>query len=477
MLMTSVEGQSLFHEEYREELEAWLRRRFRYLCTTYLVVGGIDLLWTIFTRGDAPLWSLVVQTLGDLLVLALVTHYLFGRDLRGADRTTILTAATHLVLLIGFLSLAVSVGMRLTDPGRTPFLLLALFFWHFSACLLLPWTPRESLRPFVPLLIAWALIVLILPAGAPIVDRVLIAVFGPVILLPGLTIAAVRLRRHGRRFRREMVGSQFRSMSREFHRARAIHENLFPAPYDDGYVRFEYTYAPMRELGGDYVHLHVGAEGLVHVTLIDVTGHGLAAALTVNRLYGELERIRAEAPRVEPGEVLVLLNRYIHLTLIKHDIYATAACLTLDPYLGELSWANAGHPPGFLRGANGVIRELAATTMVLGAQGDPDFRADPETIDLAPGDTLVLFTDGAFEARDRTGRRFGLERLRELIRIRPTPHRWSRFLAAAVAKHNGGRTEDDVLIMSLTYHGARGRSGRTREAAPAEAGASESASP
>ena len=62
----------------------------------------------------------------------------------------------------------------------------------------------------------------------------------------------------------------------------------FPAEYDDGFVRFEYRYTPMRELGGDFVHLHVAASGIVHVVLLDVTGHGLAAALTVNRLYGEL---------------------------------------------------------------------------------------------------------------------------------------------------------------------------------------------
>jgi serine phosphatase RsbU (regulator of sigma subunit) len=248
-------------------------------------------------------------------------------------------------------------------------------------------------------------------------------------------------------------------MRREFSRARTIHESMFPAPYDDGHVRFQYTYAPMRELGGDYIHLHVGAEGLVHLTLLDVTGHGLAAALTVNRLYGELERIRAESPRAEPGEVLTLLNRYISLTMVRHNIYATAACVTLDPYLDELRWASAGHPPGYLRGVNGVIRDLPATTVVLGAFDHETFQAQQQKIELSPDDTLVLFTDGVFESRDRLGRQFGLKRVRELMALQPPPRHWPRFIAAAVDRYNGGQNEDDILVASLTYCASR-RPGR-----------------
>jgi sigma-B regulation protein RsbU (phosphoserine phosphatase) len=289
-------------------------------------------------------------------------------------------------------------------------------------------------------------------------------VFGPGVLIPGLAIAAFRLHSFRQAFSARMVGQHFVSMRREFNRARSIHESMFPSPYDDGHVRFEYTYRPMRELGGDFVHLHVGVQGLVHLTLIDVTGHGLAAALTVNRLYGELERIRAESPQAEPGDVLTLLNRYIHLTLARHNIYATGACVTLDPYLGELRWANAGHPSGLLRGANGVIRSLDSTTAMLGAVEDGVFDAAPERLELAPSDTLVLFTDGVFEARNRKGQQFGLERVRDLIRVQPPPRHWPGFIATAVDRYNAGRTEDDVLIAALTLVSPRGQPERTDDA-------------
>jgi len=277
----------------------------------------------------------------------------------------------------------------------------------------------------------------------------------PVILIPGLGICAFRLRYHSESFRTRMVGKHFLSMRQEFAKARSIHESMFPLPHDDGFVRFDYTYTPMRELGGDYVHLDVGANGLVHVTLMDVTGHGLPAALTVNRLYGELERIRAESPLAEPGEVLTLLNRYIHLTMVKHNIFVTAICMTLDPYQGKLHWANAGHPPAYLRGANGAVTQLPSTTVLLGALDPREFVADPRTIELSPGDVIVFYTDGTFETRDRLGHSLGLNSLRSMMSAQPSPRNWPQFIASAVARHSAGRPEDDILIASLTLKALR----------------------
>src|SRR5690606_36963856 len=133
------------------------------------------------------------------------------------------------------------------------------------------------------------------------------------------------------------------------------------------------------------------------------TGHGLAAALTVNRLYGELERLRAEGPNMPPAEVIRLLNRYVQLTMAHHNIYATALAISLDPYDGTLRCANAGHPPAFLRAASGAVRELMATGVVLGALMDEEYEIEEISDKLHPGDSVVAYTDGAFETRNRRG--------------------------------------------------------------------------
>lgn len=451
--MSPQSSQLLFGTEYEQELEIWLQRRFRYLCIAFVILGGVYLLIRFMSGavpGETSRWLLSLA--GPVISIGVALYYLTLRNWKAASRDLIIMHATRMILLLGATSILtqlILVWLGASFDGAQ--MLPRLLYWHVTACLFLPWTPRESLRPMIPLFVIWAICVIGSGLGVGFVTSVFTVIFGPGILLPGLGICSWRLTRHSQQFRREMVGRHFLSMRQELARARNIHESLFPSPYDDGHVRFDYMYLPMRELGGDFIHLHVGAEGLVHVSLIDVTGHGLAAALTVNRLFGELERIRGELPHAEPDEVLILLNRYIHLTMTKHNIYATAACMTIDPYLSELRWAAAGHPPGYLRRANGSVESLEATTVMLGALSDHDFTTDLNTQTIQPEDELVVYTDGVIESRNRVGQQYGLKRLQELMHRRPPPRNWPQFITSTIQKYSAGRSEDDVLVAALRF--------------------------
>jgi serine phosphatase RsbU (regulator of sigma subunit) len=230
---------------------------------------------------------------------------------------------------------------------------------------------------------------------------------------------------------------------------------MFPPPFT-GHISFEYEYLPIHEIGGDYVHVNASADtGNVTLTLLDVAGHGLAAALTVNRLFGELERILAENASACPGEIMALLNRYINLTMARHSLFATGMCMTVEPTTGRLEWVSAGHPPAFVRHTDGSVTDMATTTMLLGVLESDEFESKPRKCTLNPGDVVIAFTDGAFEARDAQGERFGMDRLRETARFDPPPRSWPRFIANAVAKHHAGHAEDDVLIAALTLRSLR----------------------
>ncbi len=470
--MSPDTSQVLFRSEYEHELEAWVRRRFAYLCITYVSLGAINLAVSLLAlaslAGSGVARTFIYGALAscsEAVAALLIVIIFFLRRHGYATRADVIGAATWMILALGAVSLSfrfVAAALGTRHPGSMVF---AIFFWHLTACLFLPWTPRDSLRPILPLLAAWGIYTVVFDTGPSLVGRILAVVFSPGLLIPGLLISGLRLRLHSRRFRSTMLGRHFRALRQEFSRAREIHESLFPAEYDDGCVRFQYTYEPMRELGGDFLHLRVGARGFANLTLLDVTGHGLAAALTVNRIHGELERIQAESPQIGPGELVELLNRYMVLTMVKHNIYATAISLSLDPYVGELRWASAGHPPGFLRGVNGVVRELGSTALLLGAVGDGDFEGGEQRMELSPGDIVVVYTDGTFEARDPRGRQLGLDRLRETMRCKPPPGNWPQFLRAMVDKHKAGRTEDDVLVASLTFNGFRQETRRAAEAA------------
>ena len=104
---------------------------------------------------------------------------------------------------------------------------------------------------------------------------------------------------------------------------------------------------------------------------------------------------------------------------------------------------------------NGVVRQLPATTVVLGALPDEEFEAEEKSMELSPGDVIIAYTDGVFEARDRTGSQLGLDKLRDVLRSQPAPQNWPQFICSYVDKHKAGRAEDDVLVTSLTFISTR----------------------
>jgi serine phosphatase RsbU (regulator of sigma subunit) len=237
---------------------------------------------------------------------------------------------------------------------------------------------------------------------------------------------------------------------------------MFPEPID-GDIRLEYTYDPLLGIGGDFLHVHQHApSGRVTLTILDVSGHGLAAALTVNRLFGELERICAEHPdQVTPSLLMAGLNRYVHLVMAKHSLYATSACIQMDPGTGQLHWVVSGHPPPLLRRRNGTVEDLECTSVILGALDPEMFDPNEQTKALALGDVVVVYTDGTFESRNASGEFFGLARLRETLAFDTPPRDWSRFVTSTVERFRGkhsGRSqsvEDDLLVASIALSAHR----------------------
>lgn len=337
--------------------------------------------------------------------------------------------------------------------------LSSVFLSHLLASLFLPWTPREAIKPLVPLLIVFSAFTLVFVEGAFVWRLTLIAA-SPLIGMPGVMWSAWRTSRFRDRFHSQVFRRSYRELRRELVDARRIHEDLFPKFITDGAVRLVYRYEPMRQIGGDflYVHRFPGVDGdpshePLSVVMIDVTGHGIPAAMTINRLFGELERLFGEEPDIPPGEVLTALNSYVHYTLAPHSVYATALCLRINHDLDLLEWASGGHPPAFLRTADGRIDRLDSTAFVLGACHGEDFDSNQRSAPFMPGDRLLAYTDGAIEARDETGRMLGLVGFQRMVAsIRPESGGESGWISAilrAVEKHREGPPADDTLIVEL----------------------------
>lgn len=225
-----------------------------------------------------------------------------------------------------------------------------------------------------------------------------------------------------------------------------------------GPVRVLYSYEPMREIGGDFLFVRPlsfppsAPAGPVLAVLIDVTGHGIAAALAVNRLHDELGRLCVGGRIAEPREVILALNAFITGALAPTGMFATAIALRVEP--GEhasVRWAGADHPPAFLRHADGRVEQLNSTAPMLGVLDHDLFECQEGRADLTPGATVIAYTDGVNEAKDARGDLLGLPAIEALIAHGPADGAsLAETLAAAVEAHRADQPTDDTLIVELT---------------------------
>jgi serine phosphatase RsbU (regulator of sigma subunit) len=465
--VTLVAATSELQQEFDRETQQLLRRRFLWFSGTLICLSVIAILFMFiaFFAFPAAAKALSANTAGGVkvtindnewkgLALTMVVSCLgFAcyvgsfwlawkrRDLVGEQ---FLRLTYLLVVVDGFLQ----VGLDYMPIGQSMGI-FGVFITHFLACCFLPWTPRQAMMPLIPVLLVWGTLHMIL-GNSPLPVRTFTLVLGPLVGVPGVLMCMLR---HSRRYElaeRAFFYKRYRDVRRELVDARRIHEALFPREITQGPVQFSYRYEPMQQIGGDFIFVHEAAPGKLNVILLDVTGHGILAALTVNRIWGELTRITAERPDIKPGELLCLLNRYAHLTLATHSIYLTALCMRIDTHNDELIYASGGHPPAFIVRATGEIEELFSTTFVLGACSGEDFEDGAAHVPFLPGDRLVAYTDGITETLSATGRLLGLEGLRAIMRDVATRRGplADAVLAATDAKRVGARA-DDTLVVEL----------------------------
>ncbi len=468
-----------FGHELEAERESWLRRRFRMYTAAVGLLGLVSLALSIvvpllapglsaaFTGGTA-VSAVVSITLGALGTASFIYAWVWSG--RGEIAHAVLLRAAHwLIVANGLMQLVATAvaaaSLAGTDAradaalaaGAVSGMMAGIFLTHVLACAFLPWTPRECVRPLWPLLVAYAVVSLIFMPGRA--GAVLVSVaLCPLVALPGLAICWWRHSRFKDRFLLRALHGRYGEMRRELTDARRLHEALFPRPEARGTLAFDYRYAPARQIGGDFVYARFHQAGYDHeptlsIVLLDVTGHGVAAALTVNRLYGEVERLFAENPDLGPGECLRALNRYVHLTLATHEVYATAVCVRVDPNHDMLHYASAGHPPAFLRAAHGTLEELGPTAMMLGVLADGDFDPGPRPVRMCRGDTLLAYTDGAAECRGPDGAMLGITGIQRTLATagRLDAGQWAALVLTAVERHRQ-RTpvSDDTLLVEVS---------------------------
>lgn len=164
---------------------------------------------------------------------------------------------------------------------------------------------------------------------------------------------------------------------------------------------------PSLELGGDlYDHFPLPG-GRLGLVVGDVAGKGISAAL-VMATFRALVRSRRELAE-SLADAVAPISRLLRESVSTRS-FVTCCYAALDPATGELAYASCGHPPGLIVRADGACVELDNCGPALGLFATESFVERRER--LAPGDRLLLYTDGLTEAANPRGDPFGVERVR-----------------------------------------------------------------
>jgi sigma-B regulation protein RsbU (phosphoserine phosphatase) len=192
--------------------------------------------------------------------------------------------------------------------------------------------------------------------------------------------------------------------------ARQLQRELLPAqpPVLAGY-EIAQAWGTANEIGGDYFHFAPLPDGRWAIAVADASGHGMAAGLLMALSDATLRTaLDLAADPLTAAESIH--RRLIHTG--DRRAFLTLFLGVLEPATGNIESVVAGHPFPVLRRADGALEEIGRGGFPLGVR--EEIRLEREATRLAPGDTLVLYTDGIPEAIDATGGAFGFDRLREL---------------------------------------------------------------
>ena len=202
------------------------------------------------------------------------------------------------------------------------------------------------------------------------------------------------------------------------------------------------------EVGGDWHDVFVVEHDRLHVVVGDVVGRGLGAASAMGQLRGAVHAVAG--PGLGPAHLLTRLDAFVDQ--VEAAGMATVVVAEVDLASGLVRYACAGHPPPVLLPAAGGGRLLwGGRSTPLGAYGPGEHRAQA-SVQLEPGDRLLLYTDGLVERRDR-GLDEGLDLLvRTAAALGPQPvDELVRGLTEAMLHDESGR--DDVCVLLLQWAG------------------------
>jgi serine phosphatase RsbU (regulator of sigma subunit) len=267
-----------------------------------------------------------------------------------------------------------------------------------------------------------------------------------------------RLALHGR------LKDAYRQLKVDLEAAAVVQATLLPPPARHGGISFAGYFRPSHYIAGDTYDVVHRPDGRVDFFQIDVAGHGAPAALISVASHHSIAQASLQRRQGESvADLVAAINAdwpesfpYFTMVVGEIDLKARRGCLV-----------QAGHPSPLFIGRDGRVRPLGEGGLPVGIL--PGATYDEITFDFAPGDRLLLYSDGLVEAEDPQGRFFSLERLEDVVaaHARSTTPALLDALDRALRSWRGSGTLDDdvtVLILEAEAEDERARAGTRQRA-------------
>lgn len=232
---------------------------------------------------------------------------------------------------------------------------------------------------------------------------------------------------------------------REHEEARLIQRGLLPTAVPRiGGIDVAVSWQPADGVGGDCFDTLAFGDAALGISIADIAGKGLPAALLMSNLQAAVRAFALDS--TGPSSICGSVNRLLCRNMASGR-FATFCYARVDARARRLVYANAGHNPPLVVRAAGSIERLTEGGTVLGVF--PETAFDQGELPLQAGDRLLFYTDGITEARDPAGEEYGEERLAAAAaaaRLQPA-ETMKDLLLADVNAFTGGRFDDDATLI------------------------------
>jgi serine phosphatase RsbU (regulator of sigma subunit) len=235
-----------------------------------------------------------------------------------------------------------------------------------------------------------------------------------------------------------------------------IQRRLLPAAFtcEAGAFTLSAWLEPASSVGGDSFDYSLDRD-VLHLSLTDAMGHGVASALNATLCVGSLRNARRSGASLLEQASQANASIFQHAGETGSEGFATGLLARLDLATGRLTVVNAGHAFPYLHRGGSVRKVPLPVDLPLGMFPDTTYRSTD--LVLEPGDRLLLVTDGMLERNAAN-----LDLRAEITATRGLhPREATRALTHRVVEVAGGELADDATLLVVDWHGGHGRQRRT----------------